>query len=87
MTRVGIVREVVVHCGGRRDFIYYSDPAPVVGGPSDATLKVNRNTDGMTDEGRRAAVAELNTRPDIMRAYTTPGGELKVRFKGLARAL
>jgi len=87
MTRVGIVREAVVAHGGRRDFVYYSDPAPVVGGPSDATLKVNRYTDGMTQEARQAAVADLNAHPGVMRAYTTQwGGELKVRFKGLARA-
>lgn len=95
MSRVGIVREVVVAHGGRPDFRYYSDPAPVVGGPSDATLKVARWTDGLTDEARRACVAELNGNqpgvsdkyPGVMRAYLTHGGEeLKVRFEGLARA-
>ncbi len=87
MTRVGIVREVVVALGGRSDFRYYSDPALVVGGPNDATIKVSRYTDGLTDEARTAAASLLNVHPGVMRAYQTQwGGELKVRFKGLARA-
>lgn len=78
-TRIGMIRNTIVKHGGRPDVTYYADgPNATTGGrrrgfvkveDGEVRYKIDKFTDGLTSESRRAVAEELNSRDDVSRAY------------------
>lgn len=100
-TRIGKIRELVARHGGRYDFTYFCDGpnssyAPRSVNPEcseDVIYKVEKTTDGLSEENRRLVVEELNNDPEVRRAYISrnftgylghSGNHIKVLFRGRA---
>lgn len=78
MSRIGLIRETVLKHGGAHLSVpqcdYYVDGPNSIcknGASQDGIVryKVNRRSDGLTDQGRQQVVDELNKHPDVYRAY------------------
>lgn len=83
MSRIGMIREVVVHFGGNSDFIYYADgPRSNMNKNKGGTTryKIERYGDGLTVKAREFMVPVLAQLPGVQRAYINRGGHIVVVF-------
>ena len=99
MSRIGDIRNVIVGLGGRSDITYYADgPSRNQNGNDTGVLyKVEKFSDGLTNERREKAVLQLAKLPGVERAYLSRksgyvgygyggggGGHIKVHYTNKA---
>lgn len=81
-TRIGMIREAIVACGGNPDIRYYADGPRsgfnkyykgtlMFGRGSGTTYKVESYTDGLKPLARECVAAYLSNHPDVESAWVT----------------